>query len=84
MRAMQTPRRRSPRSALAGGANFDGQTSIPFLLPWRKPVRQSIRFSVPIDRRIEAWERLASELPMDKLDALTTVAPLEKAPEIGG
>ncbi len=81
MRAMQT-HAGVAAVGLAGGASFDGNI-IPFLL------RGVNLFGIdsvlcPIDRRIEAWERLASELPMDKLDALTTVAPLEKAPELAG
>ena len=32
--------------------------------------------------RIEAWCRLASELPMAKLDAITTLEPLSKVKEL--
>jgi acrylyl-CoA reductase (NADPH) len=37
----------------------------------------------PTPRRRQAWARLASELPMDKLDAITTEAPLAKLPALG-
>ncbi|MDE0538014.1 MAG: oxidoreductase [Rhodospirillales bacterium] len=81
MRAMRT-HAAVAAVGLAGGAKFDGNI-IPFLL---RGVSLLGIDSVlcPIDRRIEAWERLASQLPLDKLDALTTVAPLEKAPELAG
>ena len=32
--------------------------------------------------RAEAWRRLATDLPTDRLDALTTVEPLSRAPEL--
>jgi acrylyl-CoA reductase (NADPH) len=34
----------------------------------------------PMARRAEAWRRLATELPLDKLDAMTTVRPLAEVP----
>jgi acrylyl-CoA reductase (NADPH) len=34
----------------------------------------------PTSRRIEAWNRLQADLPLDKLEALTTVARLEEVP----
>jgi len=36
----------------------------------------------PKSLRIEAWRRLASELPMAKLDAITTLEPLSKVKEL--
>lgn len=38
----------------------------------------------PMDRRIEAWRRLAAQVPMDKLDAMTTEAPLSEVADLGG
>lgn len=35
---------------------------------------------VPSPRREQAWERLARDLPMDRLDAMTTTAPLADLP----
>lgn len=32
--------------------------------------------TVPIERRVVAWQRLASDLDLDKLDAMTSVVPL--------
>jgi acrylyl-CoA reductase (NADPH) len=36
----------------------------------------------PMPKRLEAWQRLAADLPLDKLDAMTTVRPLADVPEI--
>ncbi|MBX3314213.1 MAG: oxidoreductase [Actinobacteria bacterium] len=36
----------------------------------------------PIELRREAWSRLATELPLDRLDAITEVRPLADAPEL--
>ncbi len=36
----------------------------------------------PMDLRIEAWERLATDLPKGKLNAMTTVEPMSKVPEL--
>jgi acrylyl-CoA reductase (NADPH) len=33
--------------------------------------------SVPHPKRVEAWRRLATDLPLDKLDAMTSVVPLD-------
>lgn len=38
----------------------------------------------PKDRRIVAWNRIAKELPMDKLDALTEQAKLSDLPDLAG
>ena len=38
----------------------------------------------PMDRRREAWRRLAAEMPMDKLDAMTSEAPLSGVADLGG
>lgn len=37
----------------------------------------------PKERRLRAWDRLVRDLPLDKLDAMTTVAPLAELPELG-
>ncbi|MDQ6782057.1 MAG: oxidoreductase [Actinomycetota bacterium] len=36
----------------------------------------------PADIRAEAWKRLASDLPVERLDAVTTVEPLSRAGEL--
>lgn len=36
----------------------------------------------PKERRVEAWARLARDLPKDKLMAMTTVEPMSKLPEL--
>ncbi len=38
----------------------------------------------PLDNRKRAWARIAAELPMDKLDAMTTVVPLAEVPRLAG
>ncbi len=38
----------------------------------------------PIDQRRQAWRRLAADMPMDKLDAMTSEAPLSALPDLGG
>ena len=37
----------------------------------------------PYQNRLKAWERLASDLPMDKLEAMTTPATLSDLPRLG-
>jgi acrylyl-CoA reductase (NADPH) len=37
----------------------------------------------PQEQRQTAWRRLAEQLPMDKLDAMTTVVPLSEAIDLG-
>jgi acrylyl-CoA reductase (NADPH) len=67
---------------LAGGSEL-ALTVVPFLL---RGVNLLGIDSVmcPIDRRKAAWQRLASDLPRDKLDAITQTIPLEKVGEWGG
>jgi len=36
----------------------------------------------PIPRRVQAWDRLRRDLPLDKLDAITELAPLGDVPRI--
>ncbi len=38
----------------------------------------------PNDRRLEGWRLLAENLPMEKLDALTTVRPMADLPQLAG
>jgi acrylyl-CoA reductase (NADPH) len=66
---------------LAGGNDLPASV-IPFLL---RGVNLLGIDSVmcPIERRREAWSRLARDLPMDKLDALTETVPLEALPALG-
>jgi len=37
----------------------------------------------PKPLRVEAWKRLAHDLPLDKLDKITHVEPMDKLPELG-
>lgn len=37
----------------------------------------------PGDLRRQAWSRLATDMPAEKLDAITTVEPFDKLPELG-
>jgi acrylyl-CoA reductase (NADPH) len=61
---------------LAGGAEFS-TTVFPFIL--RNVSLLGINSSAsPKPVRIQAWSRLASELPADKLDSITTMEPLSK------
>jgi acrylyl-CoA reductase (NADPH) len=65
---------------LAGGADLPA-TVIPFLL---RGVRLIGVDSVmcPVPQRQAAWARLARDLPLDKLDALTETAPLTDLPKL--
>jgi acrylyl-CoA reductase (NADPH) len=65
---------------LAGGSKLE-HTVIPFLL---RGVNLLGIDSVmcPTRRRMEAWTRLRTDLPLDKLDALTMVASLDEVPEL--
>ena len=36
----------------------------------------------PIPRRLQAWDRLRKDLPLDTLDAITELAPLTGVPRI--
>lgn len=67
---------------LAGGADLPGSV-IPFLL---RGVRLLGIDSVmcPIPERREAWDRLARDLPLEQLDAVTSVAPLSDVPGLAG
>ncbi|EBA02879.1 oxidoreductase, zinc-binding dehydrogenase family protein [Rhodobacterales bacterium HTCC2150] len=66
---------------LAGGAGLPA-TVIPFLL---RGVNLLGIDSVmqPYDNRLRAWERIASDLPMDKLEAMVQPATLSDLPKLG-
>lgn len=65
---------------LAGGSKLE-HTVIPFLL---RGVNLLGIDSVmcPMKRRLEAWTRLRSDLPLDKLEAMTVEAKLDEVPRI--
>ncbi len=67
---------------LAGGSDLPA-TVLPFLL---RGVRLIGIDSVmcPIPERREAWAQLAKDLPKDRLDAATSVAPLSDLPDLAG
>jgi acrylyl-CoA reductase (NADPH) len=66
---------------LAGGANLPA-TVIPFLL---RGVNLLGIDSVlrPYGDRVRAWDRIARDLPMDKLEAMIRPAVLADLPELG-
>ncbi len=66
---------------LAGGAGLPA-TVIPFLL---RGVNLLGIDSVmqPYDNRVRAWERIARDLPMDKLEAMVQPATLSDLPQLG-
>lgn len=66
---------------LAGGAGLPA-TVIPFLL---RGVNLLGIDSVmqPYDNRLRAWERVATDLPMDKLEAMVRPAVLSDLPQLG-
>ncbi len=66
---------------LAGGANLPA-TVIPFLL---RGVNLLGIDSVmqPYENRLRAWQRIAKDLPMDKLEAMVQPATLSDLPKLG-
>lgn len=66
---------------LAGGASYPG-TVIPYLL---RGVNLLGIDSVmrPYKNRLAAWQRIASDLPLDKLEAMITPAILTDLPQLG-
>ena len=66
---------------LAGGANLPA-TVIPFLL---RGVNLLGIDSVmqPFDNRVKAWARIATDLPLDRLEAMITPATLADLPALG-
>jgi acrylyl-CoA reductase (NADPH) len=65
---------------LAGGSQLE-HTVIPFLL---RGVNLLGIDSVmcPLPRRIETWNRVRARLPLDKLEAMTTLARLDEVPRV--
>jgi len=66
----------------AGGIEFSANV-LPFLLRGINICGIDSN-TCPKDRRIAAWARLAAELPLDKLDAVTNEAPLAQLPDLAG
>jgi acrylyl-CoA reductase (NADPH) len=64
---------------LAGGSELQ-TTVFPFILRGVNLLGMN-SVSVPADKRIELWDRLARDLPLDLLDELTQVIPLAAVPE---
>ncbi|PWE34238.1 oxidoreductase [Maritimibacter sp. 55A14] len=67
---------------LAGGAAIEGALITPFIL---RGVNLLGIDSVmqPYQNRVRAWERIARDLPMDKLEAMVRPATLEDLPGLG-
>lgn len=66
---------------LAGGSKLE-TTVIPFLLRGINLLGiDSVYY--PIERRTEAWQRLAQTIPHDMIDAVTSEAALEDLPRLG-
>jgi acrylyl-CoA reductase (NADPH) len=65
---------------LAGGSDLP-TTVIPFLLRGVNLIGID-SVMCPRDERIEAWRRLARDLPLDRLDQMTEIAPLAALPEL--
>ena len=67
---------------LAGGSEL-ATTVIPFLLRGVNLLGiDSVR--CPMTRRQDAWKRLAADLPLAKLDAMTETVPLAELPAMAG
>ncbi len=65
---------------LAGGTELP-TTVLPFILRGVKLLGVD-SVSCPTELRRRAWERLARDLPVDVLEAATTVEPLRRVPEL--
>ena len=67
---------------LAGGAAIEGALITPFIL---RGVNLLGIDSVmqPYDNRLRAWERIARDLPMDRLEAMVEPATLADLPRLG-
>jgi len=66
---------------LAGGASLPASV-IPFLLRGVNLLGID-SVTVPFERRVKAWGRVVSDLPMGKLEAMVRVAGLRDLPELG-
>ena len=65
---------------MAGGGDLPGSV-FPFIL--RGVTLAGIdSVMAPMAVRVEAWRRLAADLPTEKLDAMTTVEPMSRLPEL--
>jgi acrylyl-CoA reductase (NADPH) len=65
-------------AACGNAAGFEFQTTVlPFILRGVSLMGINSVFC-PVDRRREAWRRLAADLPMDKLDDMTEVIPFNE------
>lgn len=64
----------------AGGAAFE-TTVFPFILRGVNLLGIDSNYC-PTERRIEAWERLARELPADLLDGISRVVPLDDVQQV--
>ncbi|GHF67975.1 acryloyl-CoA reductase [Seohaeicola zhoushanensis] len=67
---------------LAGGAAIEGALITPFIL---RGVNLLGIDSVmqPYDNRLRAWQRIAADLPMDRLEAMVQPAVLSDLPQLG-
>ncbi len=67
---------------LAGGASIEGALITPFIL---RGVNLLGIDSVmqPYARRVQAWKRIASDLPVEKLEAIVQPATLGDLPDLG-
>ena len=67
---------------LAGGAAIEGALITPFIL---RGVNLLGIDSVmqPYENRVRAWQRIATDLPMDKLEAMIQPATLSDLPQLG-
>ncbi|PZQ99890.1 MAG: oxidoreductase [Cereibacter sphaeroides] len=66
---------------LAGGADLPASV-VPFLLRGVNLLGIN-SVLVPYEHRQHTWGRLATDLPMDKLEEITRVAPLANLPDLG-
>ena len=65
---------------LAAGPDLPG-TVLPFILRGARIWGIDSAYC-PSDRRAQAWARLATDLPLDKLDAMTQIRPMADVPAI--
>ena len=65
---------------LAGGSDLPASV-IPFLLRGVNLLGIDL-VMCPHEERVEAWRRLAQDLPLDRLDRMTETAPLSALPEL--
>lgn len=66
---------------LAGGADLPAKVT-PFILRGVNLLGIN-SVTVPYDKRVTAWRRIAAELPMDKLEGMIRPARLADLPELG-